>query len=194
MIMDQDQHFCLLVVTERANDSIQSPSRRSRCLASCTLIKQSIVSRGLGHWTVPNCPPNGMHYVRDAFRGQVTRPVQDAAEGEVTRCPAPPIEGIEYIMSGSPQCQVSTILFSSSTTFTSAYGTCTMDVSDSSAEFWLDIAQTMDAQPDVSSHTWQDEAVNSSKVAKDPVRLFGKFVSAVSSDSLKDIRPRSEVS
>ena len=60
-----------------------------------------------------------------------------------------------------------------------------MDPADSSAEFWLEIAQ-MDAQ--------QNETVNSGKVAEDPICLFGQFVSAVSSDSLKDIRPRSEVS
>ncbi|KIM92642.1 hypothetical protein OIDMADRAFT_36447 [Oidiodendron maius Zn] len=58
-----------------------------------------------------------------------------------------------------------------------------MDVTDSSAEFWLDIAQ-IDAQ--------QIETINSGKVAEDPVCLFGQFVSAVSSDSLKDIQPRSE--
>jgi hypothetical protein len=68
-----------------------------------------------------------------------------------------------------------------------------MDVSESSAAFWLDIAQ-MDGQQDVLSPSWQDETVNSSKVAEDPVCLFGQFVSAVSSDSLKDIRPRSDVS
>ena len=60
-----------------------------------------------------------------------------------------------------------------------------MDVNDSSAKSWLDIAE-MDAQ--------QSETVNSGKVAEDPVCLFGQFVSAVSSDSLKDILPRSEVS
>ena len=57
-----------------------------------------------------------------------------------------------------------------------------MDVNDSSAKSWLDIAE-MDAQ--------QSET---GKVAEDPVCLFGQFVSAVSSDSLKDILPRSEVS
>jgi hypothetical protein len=69
-----------------------------------------------------------------------------------------------------------------------------MDVSDSSAEFWLDITQTLDVQQDLSSRSWQDETVKSGKVVEDPICLFGQFVSAVSSDTLKDIQPRSEVS
>ncbi len=69
-----------------------------------------------------------------------------------------------------------------------------MDASDSSAEFWLDVAQTMDVQQDLSSRSWQDETVKSSKVIEDPICLFGQFVSAVTSDALKDIQPRSEVS
>ena len=68
-----------------------------------------------------------------------------------------------------------------------------MDVSDSSAESWLDIAQTMDAQQDLSSLS-QDEIVKPDKAIEDPVYLFGQFVSAVTSDALKDIQPRSEVS
>jgi hypothetical protein len=68
-----------------------------------------------------------------------------------------------------------------------------MDVSDSFAESWLDIAQTMDVQQDLSSRS-QDEIVKSDKPIEDPVRLFGQFVSAVTSDALKDIQLRSEVS
>ena len=39
-----------------------------------------------------------------------------------------------------------------------------MDASDSSAEFWLDVAQTMDVQQDLSSRSWQDETVKSGKM------------------------------
>ena len=67
-----------------------------------------------------------------------------------------------------------------------------MDASDSSAEFWLDVA--MDVQQDLSSRSWQDETVKSSKVIEDPICLFGQFVSAVTSEALKDIQPRLEVS
>jgi hypothetical protein len=76
--------------------------------------------------------------------------------------------------------------------FTS-YGTFAMNVSDSSAKSWLDIAQTMDVQQDFSSYS-QDEIVKSDKAVKDPVCLFGQFVSAVTSNALKDIHPRLEVS
>ena len=69
-----------------------------------------------------------------------------------------------------------------------------MDASDSSAEFWLDIAQTMDVRQDLSSRSWQDETVKSGKVIEDPICLFGQFVSAVTSDALRDIQPQSEVS
>ena len=69
-----------------------------------------------------------------------------------------------------------------------------MDASDSSAEFWLDIAQTMDVQQDLPSRSWQDETVKSSKVIEDPICLFGQFVSAVTLDALKDIQPQLEVS
>jgi hypothetical protein len=69
-----------------------------------------------------------------------------------------------------------------------------MDVSDSCAEFWLDITQTMGVQQDLSSPSWQDETVKSGKVVEDPICLFGQFVSAVSSDALEDVQPRSEVS
>ena len=61
-----------------------------------------------------------------------------------------------------------------------------MDVSDSSAESWLDIAQTIEVQQDLSSCPWQDETVKSGKVVDDPICLFGQFVSAVSSNALKD--------
>ena len=77
-----------------------------------------------------------------------------------------------------------TILFSSNTPFTSKYGIFAMDVSDSSAESWLDIALTMDVQQDLSSRS-QDEIVKSDKVFEDPICLFGQFVSTVT--SLKDI-------
>ena len=69
-----------------------------------------------------------------------------------------------------------------------------MDVSDSSTEFWLDIAQTMDVPQDLSRHSWQDETIKSGKMAEDPICLFGQFVSAVTSNALRDIQPRSEVS
>jgi hypothetical protein len=51
----------------------------------------------------------------------------------------------------------------------------------------------MDVQQDLSSRS-QDEIVKSDKPIEDPVRLFGQFVSAVTSDALKDIQLRSEVS
>lgn len=69
-----------------------------------------------------------------------------------------------------------------------------MDVSDPSAEFWLDVAQTIDVRQDLPTYSCQDETVKPGKVVKDPIYLFGQFVSAVSSDALKDIQPRSEVS
>ena len=69
-----------------------------------------------------------------------------------------------------------------------------MDVSDLLAEFWLNVAQTMDVQQDLSIRSWQNETVKSGKVIEDPICLFGQFVSAVTSDALKDIQPRSEVS
>ena len=69
-----------------------------------------------------------------------------------------------------------------------------MDVSNSSAEFWLDVAQTIDVQQDLSGRSWQDKTVKSGKVIEDPIYLFGQFVSAVTSDALKDIQPQSEVS
>jgi hypothetical protein len=74
------------------------------------------------------------------------------------------------------------------------YGIYAMDVSDFSIEFWLDIDQTMDVQQNSSSRSWEDETIKSSKVVENPIYLFGQFVSAISSDGLKDIRPRSEVS
>ena len=69
-----------------------------------------------------------------------------------------------------------------------------MDVNDLSAEFWLDIDQTMDVQQESPSRSWKDETIKSGKVVENPIYLFGQFVSAVSLDVLKDIRPRSEVS
>jgi hypothetical protein len=68
-----------------------------------------------------------------------------------------------------------------------------MDVSDSSAESWLDIAQTIDVQQDLSSRSL-DEIVKSDKAIEDPICLFRQFISAVTSDAMKDIQPRSEVS
>jgi hypothetical protein len=103
---------------------------------------------------------------------------------------APPIKGLEYII---PSGHASTILFSSSTTFAYLFAIYAMDVSDSCAESWLDIAR-MDVQQDLSSRLWQDEPIQSSKVVEDPICLFGQFVSVISSDALKNIRPRSEVS
>jgi hypothetical protein len=66
-----------------------------------------------------------------------------------------------------------------------------MDVSDPSAEFWLGIA--MDGQQDSSSHSWQDETLQSSEVVDNPIYLFGQFASAVHSDTLNNIQPRSKV-
>jgi hypothetical protein len=73
-------------------------------------------------------------------------------------------------------------------------GIYTIDTSNSSAEIWLDIAQTIDVQQDLSSCSWQDKIVKSGKVIEDPIYLFGQFVSAVTSDTLKGIQPQSEVS
>jgi hypothetical protein len=67
-----------------------------------------------------------------------------------------------------------------------------MDINDSPAEFWLD-AQKINIQENL-PHSWQDETVKPSKIVEDSICLFGQFVSAVSSDVLKDIQPRSEVS
>jgi hypothetical protein len=61
-----------------------------------------------------------------------------------------------------------------------------MDVSDSFAKSWLDIAQTMDVQQDLSSRS-QDEIVKPGKAIEDPVCLFGQFISTVTSGALKDI-------
>jgi hypothetical protein len=69
-----------------------------------------------------------------------------------------------------------------------------MDMNDSSTEYWLDIAQTMDIQQNSPTRSWQDETVKSGKTVKDPICLFEQFVSAVSSDTLNDIQPQSEVS
>ncbi|KAH9205316.1 hypothetical protein DL95DRAFT_90343 [Leptodontidium sp. 2 PMI_412] len=51
----------------------------------------------------------------------------------------------------------------------------------------------MDVQQDLSSRS-QDEIVKSDKAIEDPICLFGQFVSAVTSDALKDIQPQSEAS
>jgi hypothetical protein len=49
IIVDQNQHFCLWSWQERANNNTQSPLRRRRCLASCTLALSRVLStRGLG--------------------------------------------------------------------------------------------------------------------------------------------------
>jgi hypothetical protein len=77
-----------------------------------------------------------------------------------------------------------TILLSSNTPFTSKYGTFAIDVSDLPAKSWLDIALTIDVQQDLSSRS-QGEIVKSDKAIKDPICLFGQFVSTVT--SLKDI-------
>jgi hypothetical protein len=76
--------------------------------------------------------------------------------------------------------------------FTSLYITHAMDVTDSTAKFWLDVAQ-MDIHQDSASHPWQDEPAHS-KTIEDPIHLFGRFVSVLSSDTSMDIRPRTEVS
>jgi hypothetical protein len=68
-----------------------------------------------------------------------------------------------------------------------------MDVIESLAKSWLDIAQ-MDIHQESSRPSWQNGPIQNTKVIEDPISLFRQFVSAVSSDTLKDIRPRSEVS
>jgi len=67
-----------------------------------------------------------------------------------------------------------------------------MDVGESSAEFWLNIAQ-MGVQ-DSSSRSWQGETIHSSKVVEDSIYLFGQFVSIISPDALENSRPRLELS
>ena len=64
-----------------------------------------------------------------------------------------------------------------------------MDVSDLSAESWFDFPQTIDVQQDLLSYSWQGETVKSSKVVEDPICLFRQFVSTISLNALKDIRP-----
>ena len=62
-----------------------------------------------------------------------------------------------------------------------------MDAHDlSTTKSLLDIALTKDIQ--------QGRAAKSGTLLEEHVSLFGQFVSAVSSDTLTDIRPRSEVS
>jgi hypothetical protein len=58
---------------------------------------------------------------------------------------------------------------------------------------WLDIAVRAEEDQNASTHTLQDETVESSKVFNLPVHLFGQFVSAVPSDDLGD-NEQSEVS
>jgi hypothetical protein len=117
-------------------------------------------------------------------------------KGKATRhLDSPTDGGLEYLISGNPQrpCLNHSLQFKHA--LTSSYGTFAMDVSDSSAESWLDIAQTMDAQQDLSSRSQnEDEIVKSNKAIEDPICLFAQFVSAVTPDALKDIQPQSEVS
>jgi Zn-dependent M28 family amino/carboxypeptidase len=68
-----------------------------------------------------------------------------------------------------------------------------MDLDDSSAaSSWLDDA-LRDHQPDLSSLLWDNEAVQG-KMVDDPISLFGRFVSAVSSDTSAHIETQSRVS
>jgi len=69
-----------------------------------------------------------------------------------------------------------------------------IDASDMSTELWLDMHETMDVQQDLLSCSWQDEPVKSGKAVRNPIYLFGQFVSTVSSDVLKDTKSRSAVS
>jgi hypothetical protein len=121
-----------------------------------------------------------------------TTPVQDSAESKATRhIDSPTDRGLEYLFQATPSGHASTTFQFQAHSL--SYGTFAMDVSDSSAKYWLDIAQTMDVQQDFSSHS-QDETVKSDMAIEDPVCLFGQFVSAVTSNTLKDIQSRSEVS
>ncbi|PMD63293.1 uncharacterized protein K444DRAFT_331502 [Hyaloscypha bicolor E] len=52
----------------------------------------------------------------------------------------------------------------------------------------------MDIHQESSRPSWQNGPIQNTKVIEDPISLFRQFVSAVSSDTLKDIRPRSEFS
>jgi hypothetical protein len=61
-----------------------------------------------------------------------------------------------------------------------------MDI-DSSADSWLDIAQTMEDQQEMSSCPWQDETLKSSKVVDTPISMFAQFVAAVASNTSIDM-------
>jgi len=118
---------------------------------------------------------------------------QDSAKSKATRhLDSPTDGGLEYLMPGNPQWPY----LNHSLQFKYTLHLLVRNIRDgrdSFTESWLDIAQTMDLQQDLSSRS-QDEIVKSDKPIEDPVRLFGQFVSAVTSDALKDIQLRSEVS
>jgi len=59
-------------------------------------------------------------------------------------------------------------------------------VSDSSTKSWLEIAQAIDAQQNLSSRS-QDEITKPDKAIDDPICLFKQFIFAVTLDALKDI-------
>ncbi|KAL5318079.1 hypothetical protein ACEPPN_015183 [Leptodophora sp. 'Broadleaf-Isolate-01'] len=59
---------------------------------------------------------------------------------------------------------------------------------DSTAGSWLDIAH--DVPQDTSTRFWQDEPIQPNEAIDDPICFFGKFVAAVSSDSLGDAQPQ----
>jgi hypothetical protein len=58
---------------------------------------------------------------------------------------------------------------------------------DSTAGSWLNIAHN--GPQDTSTRFWQDEPIQPNESIENPICLFGKFVAAVSSDSLEDAQP-----
>jgi hypothetical protein len=93
--------------------------------------------------------------------------------------PVPNDQEASVYKSRQCQCELSNFLFTLERR--NLHKTSPMDGPDS-ATFWLDIAEQ-----DSTSRSWQDEPVQS-KTVEDPVRLFGRFVSVISSDTLKNIR------
>lgn len=63
---------------------------------------------------------------------------------------------------------------------------------ESTAGSWLDI--THGVPQDTSTRFWQDEPIQPKDAIEGPICLFGRFVAAVSSDSLEDAQPQLEVS
>jgi hypothetical protein len=53
---------------------------------------------------------------------------------------------------------------------------------------WLETALQREKDPNLSTHSFQDEIVESGKVFKNAVHFFRQFVLAVPSDDLEDIK------